>query len=68
MYDEDQEGLAPVEYNQHLHGRSCASKLDLPPLPRQETQFIGLKNQYPFLYNSKGLPHVILTHLYKFYT
>ncbi len=30
-------------------GCSCASRLDLPPLPRPESNLVGLENQYyPF--------------------
>jgi ubiquitin carboxyl-terminal hydrolase 40 len=54
LFDEEQDLLTPAEYNHHLHGRSCASKLDLPPLPRQESQFVGLKNQYPFFVISRA--------------
>jgi len=43
LFGEDTEANYVGTYS---HATSCASKLDLPPLTRQESQFAGLKNQY----------------------
>lgn len=45
LFDEDQPEYVSANI-QYSSGKSCASTLDLPPLPRQESQFVGLKNQY----------------------